>query len=399
MAATGPLEVNAARYWALVAPGAIVLAIGLAAAHVMETEGHVVTGMTNQIVWGLPHVVAIFLIVAASGVLNVASIGTVFGRSMYKARAPLAGLLSLAMLGGGLMVLTLDLGRPERVTVAATTYNFTSMFAWNMFLYSGLTAIVLVYLWSMMEGRMHRLARPAGFAVLLMRLVLTTGTGAIFAFLVARQAYASAVLPPLFVVLSLAWGLAVFLIVQSALNAARAATAHPEVLRRMRNLLGIFIAAALYLVATYHLTNLYFARQGAFERFVLVDGGVFPLLFWIGYVLAGSVLPMLLVWLPRFGSARAVLAASVLVVSGGFALLFVFIIGGQAFPLEIFPGYEATSSFGDGAIASYTPSLWELLLGCGGLAAAYLITLVGLRVFDFVPREDARALDALARGD
>lgn len=399
MAATGPLEVNAARYWALVAPGAIVLAIGLAAAHVMETEGHVVTGMTNQIVWGLPHVVAIFLIVAASGVLNVASIGTVFGRSMYKARAPLAGLLSLAMLGGGLMVLTLDLGRPERVTVAATTYNFTSMFAWNMFLYSGLTAIVLVYLWSMMEGRMHRLARPAGFAVLLMRLVLTTGTGAIFAFLVARQAYASAVLPPLFVVLSFAWGLAVFLIVQSALNAARAATAHPEVLRRMRNLLGIFIAAALYLVATYHLTNLYFARQGAFERFVLVDGGVFPLLFWIGYVLAGSVLPMLLVWLPRFGSARAVLAASVLVVSGGFALLFVFIIGGQAFPLEIFPGYEATSSFGDGAIASYTPSLWELLLGCGGLAAAYLITLVGLRVFDFVPREDARALDALARGD
>ena len=38
-----------------------------------KTHGHIVTGMNNQIVWGLPHVFAIFLIVAASGVLNVAS--------------------------------------------------------------------------------------------------------------------------------------------------------------------------------------------------------------------------------------------------------------------------------------------------------------------------------------
>ena len=41
----------------------------------MEEHGHIVTGMTNQVVWGLPHVFAIFLIVAASGALNVASIG------------------------------------------------------------------------------------------------------------------------------------------------------------------------------------------------------------------------------------------------------------------------------------------------------------------------------------
>ena len=47
----------------------------------MEHHGHVVTGMNNQVVWGLPHVFAIFLIVAASGVLNVASIGSVFGRA------------------------------------------------------------------------------------------------------------------------------------------------------------------------------------------------------------------------------------------------------------------------------------------------------------------------------
>jgi len=52
----------------------------------MEHHGHAVTGMDNQIVWGLPHVFAIFLIVAASGALNVASIASVFGQTAYKPR-------------------------------------------------------------------------------------------------------------------------------------------------------------------------------------------------------------------------------------------------------------------------------------------------------------------------
>ena len=39
--------------------------------------------------------------------------------------------------------------------VAATHYNFTSVFAWNMLLYSGMFAIVAVYLWTLMERRMN----------------------------------------------------------------------------------------------------------------------------------------------------------------------------------------------------------------------------------------------------
>jgi molybdopterin-containing oxidoreductase family membrane subunit len=65
----------------------------------------------------------------------------------------------------------------------------------------------------------------------------------------------------------------------------------------------------------------------------------------------------------------------------------VFIIGGQAYPLDIFPGYEVSSSFGDGQIAAYAPSIYELLLGFGGLAIAFLITAVGARVLDFMPQD------------
>ena len=375
-------------FYLLLAVGGAVTLAGLAAAHWMEERGHVVTGMDNQVVWGLPHVFAIFMIVAASGVLNVASIGSVFDQPVYKKRAPLSGLLSLALLAGGLMVLMLDLGRPERVIVAATHYNFASVFAWNVILYSGMFAIVAVYLWTMFERRFNHLAKAAGITALVWRFVLTTGTGSIFGFLVARQAYQSAVLAPLFIVLSFGWGLAVFLLAQSTMYAWNEQRLPDAVQRRLARLLGVFVAAALYLVAVYHVTNLYFARQGAFEAFILRDGGVYPWLFWLGFVVVGSLLPALLLFHPRLGGARGALAASALVVVGAFAFLYVFIIGGQAYPLDILPGFEVRSLFNDGALAHYRPSWPELLLGLGGLGAAFVLTAIGMRALDFLPHDD-----------
>jgi Ni/Fe-hydrogenase subunit HybB-like protein len=78
-------------------------------------------------------------------------------------------------------------------------------------------------------------------------------------------------------------------------------------------------------------------------------------------------------------------------VLGAFAWLFVFIIGGQAFPLDIFPGYAVSSSFRDGVVEHYTPSVWELLLGVGGLGAAFLLTIAGARALDFMPHDDDAA--------
>lgn len=385
-------------FYALVAFGALLVLVGLGSAHFMEEAGHIVTGMNNKVVWGLPHVFAIFMIVAASGVLNVASIGSVFGQPIYKPRAPLSGLLCLAMLAGGLMVLMLDLGRPDRVIVAATHYNLRSVFAWNVFLYSGMAAIVALYLWTMFERSMNRHSKAAGIVALVWRFVLTTGTGSIFGFLVARQAYGSALLAPLFIVFSFAWGLAVFLIVQSAMYAWNGQVLDAAIQRRMARLLAVFVAAAFFLVTVYHLTSLYFARQAAFEAFILLgrgsDSAVFPLLLWGGYALAGTALPLLLLFHPRFAGTRSAVLASLLVVLGAAAWLYVFIIGGQAFPLEIFPGYVASSSFGDGAVAHYAPRLPEWLLGLGGIGVAFVLTTVGVRVLDFMPQDDFSALRA-----
>lgn len=391
MANHSPLRFKTRLYYALLAAGGLVALAGLYAAHMMEEHGHIITGMNNQIVWGMPHVFAIFMIVTASGVLNIASIGSVFGKVVYKGRAPLAGMLSIALLAGGLAVLMLDLGRPDRIIVAATHFNLTSVFAWNIVLYSGLFTFVAIYTWTLLERRMNRWIKPAGLVVFTWRIILTTGTGLIFAFLVARQAYASAILPPLFLVMSFTWGLAVFHVVQSTMYKWNNMMQDPVILKRMKNLLGIFVFGTLYLVAVYHLSNLYFAKQTAFEHFILVSGGIYPWLFWAGYIVLGSLLPLLLIFHPSLGKTKYVVLASLLIILGSFALLYVFIIGGQAFPLDIFPGYEVTSSFWDGQIGQYQPSRYEIMLGFGGLAIAFLITTIGVHALNFMPQDQPQS--------
>ncbi len=380
------IDANSAQYWILLGVLAMATLIGVLSAHHMDVEGHHITGMSNQIVWGMPHVVAIFLIVAASGALNVASISSVFGKIDYKPLARLSGLLAIALLIGGLTILVLDLGRPDRLIVAMTVYNFKSIFAWNIFLYTGFIFITAIYLWMMMERRMNKFSKPAGFVAFIWRLILTTGTGSIFGFLVARQAYDAAIMAPLFIIMSFAFGLAVFILV---LQAGYKWTQRPlgdAMLAKLKNLLGIFVAAVLYFVLAYHLTNLYATEHHGIERFILLYGGIYTFLFWVVQILIGSVIPLALVFVKPMSQSRGMLTlAASLVIIGGLAQTYVIVIGGQAYPLVLFPGMQESSSFFDGMVAEYVPSIFEILLGIGGISLALVIVTVGIAILEFLP--------------
>jgi molybdopterin-containing oxidoreductase family membrane subunit len=164
----------------------------------------------------------------------------------------------------------------------------------------------------------------------------------------------------------------------------------PKILKRLKDLLGLFVSAVLYFTLIYHLTNLYGAKASDFESFLLLDGGIYTFMFWIGWVLVGSLVPLGIVYHPRLSKdPNWILGACALVIVGGLAAMYVIIIGSQAFPLEMFPG-KTVLSFGapgdvGGAVSPYMPSLPELLLGIGGVAVAMLIVSVGIRVLQFLP--------------
>lgn len=390
--------------WSMVAIHLVALAAGLLSAAFMEQRGHVVTGMNNQVVWGAPHVFAVFLIVAASGALNVASFSSVFNRLAYKPYARLSGVLAVSLLAGGLMVLVLDLGRPERVFLAMTHNNFRSIFAWNIFLYSGFVVVVAAYLFAMMDrgaSRNEGWTRAAGALAFVWRIALTTGTGSIFGFLIAREAYDAAIMAPLFIASSFLYGLSfTVLVLVTMTRETREELMNEEMLGKFRGLLTIFALGTLYLTAAQHLTKLYTAAHRGVELFLLRDGGVYPLVFWGGQILVGCAAPLLLLLFAARegrGGRLAMTAASTLFLVGGLCQLYVVIIGGQAYPLDIFPGRQVSSAFFDGAAAHYAPSAPEILLGLSGVSLAMLLVALAIRLMPFLPKGAPEARPAGAR--
>ena len=101
----------------------------------------------------------------------------------------------------------------------------------------------------------------------------------------------------------------------------------------------------------------------------------------------GGLLPLAIVFRATASknTVRQVALASVMVIIGGFAQVYVIVIGGQAWPLNLFPGKEVSSSFYDGVINSYAPSLPEIGLGLSGVALAGLIVLFGIKLLRFLP--------------
>ncbi|MDM8563911.1 polysulfide reductase NrfD, partial [Candidatus Marithioploca araucensis] len=216
----------------------------------------------------------------------------------------------------------------------------------------------------------------------------------IFGFLISREAYNTAVMAPLFIALSLSLGLTVFLIVLLIDCWGTHCSLGEGILHRPKTLLGVLIAGVFYFVLVYHLTHLYFTGRHGVEYFILAGGGVYTVLFWGGYLFLGTILPLLLLYHERFTHSRISIGfASLLTIIGGFSLLYVIIIGGQAYPLNIFPGKEVISSgfFDHAAVHPYTPSGWEIMLGISGIAISAFATMLALKLLPLLPRSLADA--------
>jgi len=380
---------NGIGYWALLGLFGLPILGGLWAFYYMHHHGHYVTGMNNQIVWGMPHVFAIFLIVAASGAANIATIGTVFGKTIYKPLGRLSAFLAASLLIGGLLVLLLDLGDMDHVIEMAKGHlNFKSIFAWNMILYSGFLGIIVVYLWTMMDRTKlaKKLYKPVGVANMMWRFVLTMGTGSIFGFLVSRQYYDAAIMAPLFIVASYVFGTAIYTLVLMASFKLTGRDLGDSVLNRLRYTLAIFIALTLFLVLVRHLANLYATEHHGVEGFILTSGGTISNLFWYGQIIMGSLIPMFLIWCRFLKNNRfALVVAAILAILGGLVQIYVVLIGGQSYPLVLFPNAEVSSSYYDGIVNNYSATLPELLLGVGGFALAIAMVVVAVKIFKVLP--------------
>jgi molybdopterin-containing oxidoreductase family membrane subunit len=184
--------------------------------------------------------------------------------------------------------------------------------------------------------------------------------------------------------MSFSFGLAFYLLILMASYNWTNRKLGDMIINRLRNLLGIFVAAVLYFVIVFHIGNIYLAENNNVEMVLFSPQEIYTNLFWYGQIILGSIVPLFLLYHPATKHSRSMLGlASVLIILGGLAQMYVLIVGGQAYPLEMFPGKDIVGSYG--LVMSYVPSLPEIALGVGGVALALVMITFLLKFLPFLP--------------
>ncbi|MDH5541724.1 MAG: polysulfide reductase NrfD [Nitrospinota bacterium] len=361
------------------------LALGGAwASFMMEHEGHYITGMTNQIPWGLPIVMAVYFIGLSAGSLVLSALSSVFGMTEFKPFSRIAALLAVVLIVGALLSIILDWGRPERLFIPFFHFQPRSMFSLNGVLYSVYMGIGIVYLWAMFAEK-KKLEKLLGISAVFWAVLVHSGTGAIFGFVGARELYHSPLLPPSFIAAALSSGTALMILVLLATFRYSERYLDMKIVLKLARYLAGFIMIVTYFLFVENITRSYIPKNYELQHFLLFDGGKISLIFWLGMVGLGNIFPLLLLLSPAGKSVKWIIVACVMVVIGVLAERYIIVIPGQVLPLELFPGYNITSSFQDGLLANYCVSTAEILFSVGIGALVLLIYLFAIKFFEMLP--------------
>jgi Ni/Fe-hydrogenase subunit HybB-like protein len=345
-------------------------------------EGHRVLGSNNIIPWGMPIVIAIYLIGLSAGSLILSSLTYVFGKEEYKPIGRIAVFLAIVLIFGAMVGIALDLGRPEkswRLFVFFVLNNMRSMFAINSILYGGYFVIGVIYL-GFIFAENPKFTKMMGLLAIFWAAMVHMGTGAIFGFIAARPIFYSPLKPFEFLAAAMASGLALLLIAVASVFKLTKRNLDRNIIFPLSRLLCALIIALVVIVLMDKLTHLYSPDR---EPTLWLFTGPFAWIFWGLQVGCAYVLPIILLTHPRTSkSISGVLVASAFVAIGIFGERFALVIPGTAYPLPFYPG-KIEGIWGAAGIFPITPV--ETLMSIGIFTLMGLFFVLGLKYLELLP--------------
>ena len=345
-------------------------------------EGHQLLGSNNLVAWGMPIVVAIYLIGLSAGSLILSSLTYVFGKEQYRPISRLAVFLAIVLIFGAMVGIGLDLGRPEkawRLFMFFVLNNMRSMFAINGILYGGYFVIGLIYLWSIFAGK-SKMPRVMGIIAVCWAAMVHMGTGAIFGFIASRPIFYSPLKPFEFLSAAMVSGLALLMIAIVVVFKYARRTYDPKIIFSLSRLLLALIVGLVIIVLIDKLTHLYPPHR---ESTLWLMTGPFAWVFWGLQVGCAYVLPLILLTHPRSSkSLKGVLLAAASVVVGIFGERFALVIPGTAEPLPFYPG-KIEGMWGAAGVFPITPV--ETLMSLGIFTLMGLFFILGLKYLELLP--------------
>ena len=377
-----PIEGKSKRFYLMVAALAAIALAGVISFIISYIAGHHTFGSNNNIPWGLPIVVAIYLIGLSAGLHILAFLIYIMGQDHYKSVIRVAVFLAVILIFGAMISIGIELGRIEKLWRLFTfeyLNNMTSMLALNSIFYSCYFLSAVIYLVALLTNK-KRFSMIMGMVAFGWAMATHGGTGAIFGFIATRGPWFSPLSPFEFILAAFISSIALLILVLLIIFKFTNRKLGSDLVSSLGGLLKIFLISLVIVMVIGELTHLYSPER---DPILFMLTGPYSWLFWSVQIFIGLIIPLVILFHPRMKRAvRWVVVASISVVIGVFVKRLYLVIPGLAYPHEYYPG-KIEGIWG--AVGTYDVAPVEVILSIGMFSFLALLYVLGLKFLDLLP--------------
>ena len=359
------IEGKSKNYYLAVAILALLAIIGFICFGLSYVFGHQMLGSSNVVPWGMPIVLAIFLIGLSAGLHILAFLIYIMGQGQYKSVIKVAVFLAVVLIFGAMLAIAVDLGRPEkfwRLFMLIYLNNMSSMFAINSIFYTCYFISAFIYLIALLND-MKRFSVVMGMVAFGWAMLTHGGTGAIFGFMSSRETWFSPLSPFEFIIAAFASSIALLTLALLVLFKTTGRKIDWSLIGSLVGLTKAFLIGLLILMFVGELTHLYSSNSDAI---IYMLTGPYSWIFWTFQIFLGMAIPLFLLFYSKTKTSPAgIIISSILVVIGIFVKRYYLVIPGAAYPQQYYPG-KIEGVYG--AVGQFPLTLTELGLSIGMFA-------------------------------
>lgn len=354
--------------------------IGLNAYCKQLVHGLSITGMSDQVSWGVYIANFTFLVgMAAAAVMLVLPVYIYKMESLHSV-VIFGELLAIASVVMCLLFVTVDLGRPDRfwhMIPGIGKFNFPiSMLSWDVIVLNGYLLINMhvcgyqLYMKYLNKEPSKWFTMPFIFISIFWAVSIHTVTAFLYSGLTARPFWNSAILGPRFIASAFAAGPAFIVLTLQGIRMFSSYQISNEVLMVLRKIIQVTTCLNLFLFGNEMFKEFYSDSQHSASAYYLLFGlhGHNQLVPWIWTAIAFNVLSVLILMLPMSRKVVFLNVACVLAIIG------IWIEKGMGL---IIPGFIPSPL---GEIVEYTPSFNEVLVCVGIWAFGFLVYTILVKV-------------------
>jgi Ni/Fe-hydrogenase subunit HybB-like protein len=365
------------RYYAWMLLLSLIALLGLNAYAKQFVNGLGVTGMSDQVSWGLFIANFTFLVgMAAAAVMLVIPVYIYRNRELHDL-VIFGELFAIAAILMALLFVTVDLGRPDRFHHLMLRFNFPiSMLTWDVVVLNGYLVLNLHICGYLIYCAYRRRAPskifyiPFVFIAIAWAISIHTVTAFLYSGLGGRPFWNSAVIAPRFLASAFGAGPAFLILSLQVIGNTTTYQVPAKALMTLRNIVTVAMTINMFLLGSEVFTEFYTQSAHVASAQYLFFGleGKHALVPWIWTAIGMNTVALVLLYTPASRTARYLNTACVLLIVG------VWIEKGMGL---IVPAFIPTPL---GEIVEYTPTLNESLVSLGIWAFGMLVYTILVRV-------------------